>query len=78
MPFPRSRSELSGPPEAQGCQGGWSWLQSDFPRLLPARAQDQPPEAKISKVRCALGLCLTLCNPMDYRVHGILQARVLE
>ena len=23
-------------------------------------------------------LCLTLCNPMDYIVHGILQARTLE
>ena len=23
-------------------------------------------------------LCLTLCNPMDYRVHEILQARILE
>ena len=22
--------------------------------------------------------CLTLCNPVDYRVHGILQARILE
>ena len=22
--------------------------------------------------------CLTLCDPMDYTVHGILQARVLE
>ena len=22
--------------------------------------------------------CLTLCNPMDYSVHGILQARILE
>ena len=22
--------------------------------------------------------CLTLCNPIDYRVHGILQARILE
>ena len=22
--------------------------------------------------------CLTLCNPMDYRVHGILQARILK
>ena len=22
--------------------------------------------------------CLTLCNPMDYTVHGILQARVLD
>ena len=23
-------------------------------------------------------LCLTLCDPMDYTVHGILQARTLE
>ena len=23
-------------------------------------------------------LCLTLCDPMDYRVHGILQTRILE
>ena len=22
--------------------------------------------------------CLTLCNPMDYTVHGILQARILK
>ena len=22
--------------------------------------------------------CLTLCDPMDYEVHGILQARILE
>ena len=22
--------------------------------------------------------CLTLCDPVDYRVHGILQARILE
>ena len=26
------------------------------------------------KVKVAL-LCLTLCDPMDYAVHGILQAR---
>ena len=23
-------------------------------------------------------LCLPLCDPMDYKVHGILQARILE
>ena len=23
-------------------------------------------------------LCPTVCNPMDYTVHGILQARILE
>ena len=22
--------------------------------------------------------CLTLCDPMDYTVHGILQVRILE
>ena len=22
--------------------------------------------------------CMTLCDPMDYTVHGILQARILE
>jgi len=22
--------------------------------------------------------CLTLCDPMDYTVHGILQSRILE
>ena len=22
--------------------------------------------------------CPTLCDPMDYRVHGVLQARILE
>ena len=29
------------------------------------------------KVRVAQ-LCPTLCDPMDYRVHGVLQARILE
>ena len=29
------------------------------------------------KVKAAQS-CLTLCNPMDYTVHGILQARVLK
>ena len=32
---------------------------------------------KIVKVKVAQS-CLTLCNPMDYIVHGILQARILE
>ena len=30
------------------------------------------------KVKISQLLCLTLCDPMDYTVHGILQARVLE
>ena len=31
----------------------------------------------ILKVKVAQS-CLTLCDPMDYTVHGILQARILE
>ena len=39
-----------------------------------------PQEYKVSltlKVK-VIQLCLTLCDPMDYIVHGILQARILE
>ena len=32
---------------------------------------------KICEVKIAQ-LCLTLCDPMDYTVHGIFQARILE
>ena len=35
-----------------------------------------PDSAKV-KVKVAQS-CLTLCDPMDYTVHGILQARILE
>ena len=31
----------------------------------------------VVKVKVAQ-LCPTLCNPMDYTAHGILQARILE
>ena len=31
-----------------------------------------PVKAKVAQS------CLTLCDPMDYTVHGILQARILE
>ena len=34
---------------------------------------------KIEKVKMRVTqLCLTLCDPVDYTVHGILQARILE
>ena len=35
------------------------------------------PISKMMKVKVTQ-LCLTLCNPMDYTVHRILQARILE
>ena len=33
---------------------------------------DQKEKVKVTQ------LCPTLCDPMDYTVHGILQARILE
>ena len=36
-------------------------------------------ELLLSEVKVKVAqLCLTLCDPMDYRVHGILQARILD
>ena len=35
------------------------------------------PESEKVKVKVAQS-CLTLCNPMDCTVHGILQARILQ
>ena len=37
----------------------------------------QPQSEKKVKVKVAQS-CLTLCDPMDCIVHGILQARILE
>ena len=38
-----------------------------------------PKSLKQYKVKVKVAqLCLTLCDPMDYTVHGILQARILE
>ena len=39
--------------------------------------QGSPSEYLKVKVKVALS-CLTLCDSMDYTVHGILQARILE
>ena len=42
-------------------------------------------ELKMGKLVCIIQVkvkvaqsCLTLCDPMDHTVHGILQARILE
>ena len=42
---------------------------------LRCDAKKHPPRFRKVKVAQA---CPTLCNPMDYTVHGILQARILE
>ena len=47
----------------------WRWR-----REPGAKGYKQPLKAKVKVAQS----CLTLCDPMDYTVHGILQARVLE
>ena len=38
-----------------------------------------PQPTMLTKVKVKVAqLCLTLCDPMDYIVHGILPARILE
>ena len=39
---------------------------------LPPAPPGKPIDMKVAQ------LCLTLCNPMGHKVHGILQARILE
>ena len=39
---------------------------------LPTELSEKPPTVKV------IQSCTTLCNPMDYMVHGILQAKILE
>ena len=64
--------------------GNLSFLQGLFPDPeiepgSPALQADsllsEPPGKQEMKV---VQLCLTLCDPMDYTAHGILQARILE
>ena len=35
-------------------------------------------EAEVERFYESTQLCPALCNPVDYTVHGILQARILE
>ena len=38
-----------------------------------------PTKVCVVKVKVKVAqLCLSFCNPMNYTVHGILQARILE
>ena len=45
------------------------------PSLPPLSVNRSPPHQSEVKV---IQSCPTLCDPMDYTVHGILQARILE
>ena len=46
--------------------------QLGFPLCLVLSRLDYQSEVKVAQSR------LTLCDPVDYTVHGILQARILE
>ena len=46
----------------------------DFPGGPMVKTLPSSREVKVKVTQ----LCLTLCDPMDYIVHGILQARILE
>ena len=49
------------------------------PALALYRSHPLPDWALCSLISLKLAQsCLTLCDPMDYTVHGILQARILE
>ena len=54
-------------------------------KLLSQRDTNTNPHVKFSIINNSQDMkvkgtqsCPTLCNPMDYTVHGILQARILE
>ena len=52
------------------------WIKPKSPTLqvdsLPAELPGKPQKVKVSQS------CPTLCHPLDYPGHGILQARILE
>ena len=59
-----------------------TWVSSALPSSTDVQEQGRlcplsQPFGWQLKVKVALS-CPTLCNPMDYRVRGILQARILE
>ena len=49
----------------------------DFPTLLIPNGDENPSQRRWAAVKVTQS-CPTLWDPMDYTVHGILQARILE
>ena len=46
-------------------------------KFFKYRAKSKEFYSQYPRVKAAQS-CLTVCNPMDYTIHGILQARILE
>ena len=68
LPFP-SPGDLPNP----GIEPRSPALQADFlPSELPGKPTLVPHKVTVAQ------LCWTLCDPIDYTVHGFLQARILE
>ena len=65
---------------SKGADGGGGGPQQGSPGTsLEVPAMDEMTSLAVkSKSDKVAQLCPTLCDPMDYTVHGILQARILE
>ena len=50
----------------------------DFTQSLPLSVSNLLLPSHMKKKVKVTQLCLILCDPMDYMVHGVLQARLLE
>ena len=64
-------------PRAQLLQGMWDLPRPGIEPASPALQGRLPTTGLLGKVKVTQS-CPTLCNPMDYTVRGILQARILE
>ena len=53
------------------------WNSSSYPHFAVWRTWGSVAHMWVCEVKVAQS-CPTLCNPIDYTVHGILQARILE
>ena len=76
--LPAAMEQLGG--SLPGLSECWEWclVLSEFPTECGiCFCTKEPMYFKEGKVKVAQS-CLTLCIPMDYTVHGILQARILE
>ena len=76
----------NAPRNPQGCfYKNWALIQPPLPKVEKTKVSSKawPTLSSLSfpslfmKVKVTQ-LCPTLCDPMDYTVHGILQARILE
>ena len=61
------------PRNSQVCTFHLTWPNSEFIRYGAALGNDI-----LSQLSSVTQSCTTLCDPMDYTVHRILQVRILE